>query len=84
LSEPVRDISLAPTGPRAYRHAVNAVTCWCVAEASAVEPTGLFHGARAELSSMAGDDRLGLLVDDLDLIGAARASRDFGIHLSVR
>ncbi len=32
------------------------------------ERTGLFHGARAELSSMAGDDRLGLLVDDLDLI----------------
>ncbi|MET0579667.1 MAG: LuxR C-terminal-related transcriptional regulator [Ilumatobacteraceae bacterium] len=32
------------------------------------ERTGLFHGARAELRRMAGDDRLLLLVDDLDLL----------------
>ena len=32
------------------------------------ERTGLFHGARAELRRMAGDDRLVLLVDDLDLL----------------
>jgi DNA-binding CsgD family transcriptional regulator len=32
------------------------------------ERTGLFHGARAELRRMAGDQRLVLLVDDLDLL----------------
>ncbi len=32
------------------------------------ERTGLFHGARAELRRMAGDDRLVLLVDDVDLL----------------
>ena len=32
------------------------------------ERTGLFHAARAELRRMAGDDRLVLLVDDLDLL----------------
>ena len=32
------------------------------------ERTALFHGARAELRRLAGDDRLVLLVDDLDLL----------------
>jgi DNA-binding CsgD family transcriptional regulator len=32
------------------------------------ERTGLFHAARAELRRLAGDDRLVLLVDDLDLL----------------
>jgi DNA-binding CsgD family transcriptional regulator len=32
------------------------------------ERTGLFHGARAELRRLAGDDRLVLLVDDVDLL----------------
>ena len=32
------------------------------------ERTGLFHAARAELRRQAGDDRLVLLVDDLDLL----------------
>ncbi len=32
------------------------------------ERTALFHGARAELRRLAGDDRLLLLVDDLDLL----------------
>src|SRR4051812_11436113 len=32
------------------------------------ERTALFHGARAELQRLAGDDRLVMLVDDLDLL----------------
>ena len=32
------------------------------------ERTALFHAARAELGRLAGDDRLVLLVDDLDLL----------------
>jgi DNA-binding CsgD family transcriptional regulator len=32
------------------------------------ERTALFHGARAELRGLAGDDRLVLIVDDLDLL----------------
>src|SRR5215207_555947 len=32
------------------------------------ERTGLFHAARAELRRLAGEDRLVLLVDDLDLL----------------
>jgi DNA-binding CsgD family transcriptional regulator len=34
------------------------------------ERTALFHGARAELRGLAGDDRLVLIVDDLDLLDA--------------
>src|SRR3954447_18619791 len=34
------------------------------------ERTGLFHAARSELRRLAGDDRLVLLVDDLDLLDA--------------
>ena len=33
-----RSVASAPGRPRRYRHAVNRVTCWCIAEASAVDP----------------------------------------------
>ena len=33
-----RSVASAPGSPRRQRHAVNSVTCMCIAEASAVEP----------------------------------------------
>ena len=48
-----------PAAGRSHR------TSWASATTSA---TGLFHAARAELRRLAGDDRLVLLVDDLDLL----------------
>ena len=36
-----RSVASAPGRPRRYRHAVNSVTCWCIAEASAVDPQDL-------------------------------------------